>query len=169
MGLARQSVERFGKSGVAFLILLVLFFVCYFANQTGLLILDFCVLVPLGLFVAIRLFLQVQKRALWSLRNRLLFVYGLFGILPVVLLLSMALLTGWALMSELAIYLASSELERRTYAVQSAVQLIRHIPPAERAARAPGLELAQEDDLNAAPGEFLEYQRDNRCLEKGHK
>jgi sigma-B regulation protein RsbU (phosphoserine phosphatase) len=65
----------------------------------------------------------------------LLCVYLLLGFLPVLLLLSMSLLTGWALMSELAIYLASSALDRRIDAVQSSVQFLQRVPLNEREQR----------------------------------
>ena len=64
MGQARQIVKRLGNSGIAFLILLVLYFVFYFTDHTGLFLIDFCVMIPLGLFVSIRFFLRVQNRVL---------------------------------------------------------------------------------------------------------
>ena len=55
----------------------------------------------------------ISRHSLWSLRNRLLTVYALIGILPIILILILVGLGAWSLTSELAIYLASSELDRR--------------------------------------------------------
>jgi phosphoserine phosphatase RsbU/P len=138
----QQIFRRLGFSGTAFLVALVLYLVFYFTRQTGLLLLDCCVLLPLGVVLAFRGLRLMQRTALWSLRNRLLFVYCLFGVLPVVLLLSFFLLTGWALMSELAIYLADSALDRRIASVQSAVETIRHESVSERLQSLPKIQNA---------------------------
>ena len=140
MSQTRQVVRQLGISGTAFLVAFALYLIFYFSGRTGLLLLDCCFLLPLGLIVAFRALRLIQKTALWSLRNRLLFVYGLFGVLPVVLLLCLFLLTGWALMSELAIYLANSALERRIGSVQSAEQMIQNMSDEERAARMPEMQ-----------------------------
>ena len=131
----RQIARRLGKSGIIFLIALLLYPVFYFSGRTALLVLDFFVLAPVGSFLLFRGLRYIQRNALWSLRNRLLCVYGLLGFLPIVLLFCMFLLTGWTLMSELAIYLASSALERRVDAVQSAVQFLRRVPLDQREER----------------------------------
>jgi hypothetical protein len=91
----------------------------------------------LGIWLTFRTLRFTKRRSPWSLRNRLLFVYGLFGVLPVILLFVLFALVGWALMSELAIYLASSELDRRLASVHSAVEALRRVPANERRFAAP--------------------------------
>ncbi len=137
---ARRIVDRLGILGLIFLIALALYLLFYFTNHTGLLLIDCCVLLPLGITLAFRGLRRIQRTALWSLRNRLLFVYGLFGVLPVVLLVSLSLLTGWALMSELAIYLADSALDRRIASVQSAIDMIRRAPADQRLEHTAGIQ-----------------------------
>jgi hypothetical protein len=44
---------------------------------------DILALIPLGAIMAFRAFRFAQRNMLWSPRNRLLFVYGLFGVLAV--------------------------------------------------------------------------------------
>ena len=63
--------------------------------------------------LTVRGVIALKRYSLWSLRNRLLLTYGLFGVLPILLLFTLAGLGAWALMNELAIYLASSALDRR--------------------------------------------------------
>lgn len=132
----RQIAARLGKSGIIFLIAVVLYPILYFTGHPGLLVLDFFVLAPLGTYLLFRGLRFIQRNALWSLRNRLLFVYGLLGFLPVLLLFCMFCLTGWTLMSELAIYLASSALDRRVDAVHWAIQFVRRVPPNQLEQRA---------------------------------
>ncbi|MDQ2774820.1 MAG: SpoIIE family protein phosphatase [Acidobacteriota bacterium] len=145
MSRARQISNRLGKSGIAFLIALALYIVFYFTGQELLLVLDLFAILPIGFILAFRFFRSARQNALWSLRNRLLFVYGLFGVLPVLLLFVLFGLAGWTMMSELAVYLATSALERRVDAIESSVTTIRNIPPKVRAYAIPEIEKAYRD------------------------
>jgi len=137
MSRLREVAKQLGKTGIAFLVALILYFVFYFSGQDGLLLLDLLALIPLLAIVAFRVLRYLKRHSLWSVRNRLLFVYGLFGVLPIILLFVLIGLGGWALMNELAIYLASSALDRRLESVNSAVDAMRGIPPAQRPYAAP--------------------------------
>ncbi len=128
----RNIVRRIGKAGVAFVISLALWILFFWTGQTLLLILDSLVLFPCGVLFAVRGARVVYRESLWSVRNRLLIVYTLFGVLPVLLLFVLFAITGWALVSELAVYLADSALERRVEAIRSAIPAIQHIPPEYR-------------------------------------
>ncbi len=77
-----------------------------------------------------------MRNSLWSLRNRLLFVYGLIGVLPMVLILVSVGIGAWAFLVELALYLARTELDHRNGAVQFAVERLHAIPPEQRSAGA---------------------------------
>ncbi len=132
MSRARQAVHRLGKSGIAFLIGLCLFALFYFFGQPLFAFLVAVAMVPITFVVLFRGFKWLRGHALWSLRNRLLVVYTLIGVLPIALLFLLIGLSGWALMSELAIYLASSALDRRLDSLQSAVQGLERISPPER-------------------------------------
>jgi len=137
MGRVREIAQRIGKVGVAFSLVLALFLLFFFVGQIALAVLSFVILLPLALIVAIRSFRWARRNALWSVRNRLLFVYGLFGVLPVLLLFVLFGLASWALMNELAIYLASSALDRRLSSINDAVEAIRSQPLPQRLFAAP--------------------------------
>ncbi len=128
----RQVVQTLGKSGVAFLAGVVLFAIFYFAGFPLLGFLTAVAMVPFGFIILFRCVKWVKGHALWSLRNRLLVVYMLIGVLPVALLFVLIGLSAWALMSELAIYLAGSALDRRLESLQKSVQQLQKIPAAER-------------------------------------
>ncbi len=132
MSRVRQAARRLGKTGIAFLIALALALLFYLTGHGGLLALDILALIPLAAIMGFRAFRYAKRNLLWSLRNRLLFVYGLFGVLPLLLLFVLIGLGTWALMSELAIYLASSALDRRLESVHSAVEMIQKISPRDR-------------------------------------
>jgi|SRR5579875_1665008 len=128
----RVTVKRLGRSGVDFVITLALYFVFYFTGHPVLATLCFLALIPAGIILLFRSFRYVKQHSLWSVRNRLLFVYGLFGFVPLVLLFLLVALGAWALMSELAIYLASSALDRRIESVRSAADFLHSVPVAQR-------------------------------------
>lgn len=132
MSRVRQVVQHLGKSGVAFLAGLLLLVIFYLIGQALLTFLLAVVMIPITLVVLFRAFKWIKGHALWSLRNRLLVVYTLIGVLPLALLFLLIGLSGWALMSELAIYLASSALDRRLESLQGAVQSLQRISPPDR-------------------------------------
>jgi sigma-B regulation protein RsbU (phosphoserine phosphatase) len=132
----RQFADRLGKSGVAFLVLAPLALLFYLAGWRGLLFLTLVALFPLGSYLAFRLIRYVMRNSLWSLRNRLLFVYGLIGVLPMALILVLVGIGSWAFLVELALYLARTELDHRTGAVQFAVERLHSIPLEQRSAGA---------------------------------
>ena len=92
----RQVARRLGKSGIAFLAFLLAFTVFYFTGETFWAVLCVLVLIPIGAFLTFRLFRAFQRRGLWSVRNRLLFVYGLIGVLPLLLVFILLGLGTWA-------------------------------------------------------------------------
>ena len=153
----RTIVKRLGKSGVDFLITLALYLLFYFTGHGLLAVLCFLALIPPAIILAYRGFRYVKQHSLWSVRNRLLFVYGLFGFVPLLLLFLLVVLGAWAFMSELAIYLASSALDRRLDAVRTSAEFLASIPPEQRPAAAahvieghsrefPGVRIYLDDD-----------------------
>jgi sigma-B regulation protein RsbU (phosphoserine phosphatase) len=128
MGRVKRVLRVLGSSGVIFLITFALF-IFYYVTGRGLgTVLTAIALIPVGAIVAFRAMRFIQKHSLWSLRNRLLLVYGLVGILPILLLFLLVALGGWALMNELGIYLANQALTRHVEFVQGAVEAISSAP-----------------------------------------
>src|SRR6201996_4380329 len=128
----RLAAKRLGKSGIDFVITLALYFLFYFTGHGILALLCVLALIPPGIILLIRGTRYVKQHSLWSVRNRLLFVYGLFGFVPLMLLFLLVVLSAWALMSELAIYLASSALERRVEALRSSAEFLQKVPIQDR-------------------------------------
>jgi sigma-B regulation protein RsbU (phosphoserine phosphatase) len=153
----RKIAKQLGKSGIAFFAAVLVYGIAYVFGWAVLLAFAALTVIVLGVWQAVRLLRFVLKHSLWSLRNRLLFVYTLIGVLPIVLILVLAGLGAWAFMSELAVYLANSELDRRSGTVAREVTVFEDIPAEARAYASqkiidserdqglPGLELEVKD------------------------
>ncbi len=67
-----------------------------------------------GFWLAIRLLRRLMRRILWRLRNRLLVAYTFIALVPIVLIGTLAGLVLYAMVGQIAIYMMTSELERRS-------------------------------------------------------
>ena len=74
----------------------------------------------LGLFATVMgllTFFQVARRgiakAIWRLRNRLIAAYLLIAVVPVVLILMLVAMAGYAVIGQMAVYLVNTELKHR--------------------------------------------------------
>jgi sigma-B regulation protein RsbU (phosphoserine phosphatase) len=146
---ARQIARRVGVSGFLFLAALALFLFEWSGHRFLLAIGAALVLIVSGAILIVRLLRYTLRHSLWSLRNRLLFVYALIGVLPVLLLFALVGVGAWALLDELAIYLATSELNRRVESLTGTIESFRNIPANARAYAAPEFEKAY---AHALPG-----------------
>jgi sigma-B regulation protein RsbU (phosphoserine phosphatase) len=143
----RLITKRLGKSGIDFVLTLILYCIFYLTGHGILAFFCFLALIPPAVILAVRGFRYLRQHSLWSVRNRLLFVYGLFGFLPLILVFVLVALGVWAMMSELAIYLASSALDRRIEAVRNAADFLHSVPIEQRPAAANHLIEAHSQDF----------------------
>ncbi len=132
MAAFRQTVARLGKSGIAFLCILAVYLAFYFSGRVVQAFFTLFLLVPLGAYITFRALRFIQRHSLWSVRNRLLFVYGLIGVLPILLLLVLVGLSLWGLTNDLAVYLATSALERKLDPLNGAVDGLSRMSPDQR-------------------------------------
>ncbi len=135
-------MQRLGKSGIAFLGALVLYFALYFSNHGVLAFFVMLALIVLAIIIAVRALRFTRRHLLWSVRNRLLFVYGLMGALPILLLFVLIGLSAWGLTNEVAIYLASAALERRLDPINGVVESLSRMAPEQRSEAAAEMQLA---------------------------
>jgi sigma-B regulation protein RsbU (phosphoserine phosphatase) len=142
MSRARQFLQRLGISGRVCLIGFAAALVLYLTGHGLLAFLDLLLLIPFAIRFAFRAARLLKQHSLWSLRNRLLLVYGLFGALPLLLILLFVGLGSWALMNELAIYLANSALQRHIDAVNAAVEVLHDTPNERRLSATPEIQKA---------------------------
>ncbi|MBI2680968.1 MAG: hypothetical protein HYX25_08185 [Candidatus Solibacter usitatus] len=82
--------------------------------------------------LAIRLYRAVSRKLIWKLRNRLIFAYIYIAVVPVVLILTLVVLGGWAVVGQVAVHMVNSELERRTAGLSTLAELVAKAAPDER-------------------------------------
>jgi phosphoserine phosphatase RsbU/P len=64
-------------------------------------------------------FRWLRKRLMWRLRNRLIVTYVFIGVIPVILLISMALLAGYLFAGQFATYVAMSDLQSELHHLEA--------------------------------------------------
>lgn len=110
-------------------------------------------LVIAGVILGVRLIRHVISKSIWRLRYRLIVTYVFIGVVPLILIATLAVLGTWIAVGQVAVYLVSSELERRAAALSDPVRLMSQARAADRAAvvrqmgdflaaRMPGLQIA---------------------------
>ena len=62
----------------------------------------------------------LRRKLMWRLRNRLIVTYVFIGVIPVILLVSMALLAGYLFAGQFATYVASADLQSELQHLESA-------------------------------------------------
>lgn len=123
----QAGLAKFRTPGIVFFIALALWILLgYFAPDSIWYTISKLVLTVDAVVIGIRLLPLLANRSLWSLRSRLLVVYLLIGILPIILILTLVGLSAWALTSEVAIYLARSELDRRLGMIKGGADSLHH-------------------------------------------
>jgi phosphoserine phosphatase RsbU/P len=78
----------------------------------------------LGAWVALRLLRIGLRKLTWRLRNRLMVAYVFIAVLPILLILTLAVLGGYMLAGQAAVYLVRSELDRRVASLESSIQVL---------------------------------------------
>jgi sigma-B regulation protein RsbU (phosphoserine phosphatase) len=129
-----------GRIGVAFVVLFLGYFAIeVFAPRSGFRIVIGLGLLVAGVWLAIRMLRMVARQAVWRLRNRLLVTYLFIAAVPILLIISLAVVGGMLLAQQLAVYLVTSELDRRIESLDSAAQSIVRTTPADRPAVMEGM------------------------------
>jgi phosphoserine phosphatase RsbU/P len=71
------------------------------------------------LFALVLGFRWVRKRLMWRLRNRLIVTYVFIGVIPVILLVTMALVAGYLFAGQFATYVAMSDLQSELHHLEA--------------------------------------------------
>ncbi len=125
--------RKLGRLGIAFFLLLALYVALNFlAPARGFTTLAALALYVTGLLYALQLMRRNMRRLLWRLRNRLIVAYLFMAFVPIALIFLLVASGGYVLVGQVAVYLVSSELERRTDALNGVTQLLAGTPAARR-------------------------------------
>ncbi len=92
-------------------------------------------LLILGFWVLLRVGRQGIRHAIWSLRNRLYVAYVFIALVPICLILILTILGAYMFTGQVAVYLVTAELERRTNDLRSAAELLLVENPARQPER----------------------------------
>jgi sigma-B regulation protein RsbU (phosphoserine phosphatase) len=76
-------------------------------------------LIDAALLFLILAFRAAKRKILWRLRNRLIVTYVFIGVIPAVLLVSMALITLYGLAGQFAIFVVTSEISARLRSMEA--------------------------------------------------
>src|SRR6202008_2118549 len=84
------------------------------------------------LFVGLLALFQFARRgmrqAIWRLRNRLITTYLFIAVVPIVLILTLVALAGWAILGQMAVYLVNTELKHRVESLHRQADALAHVP-----------------------------------------
>ena len=82
----------------------------------------------LGLLALFKLARRGMRKAIWRLRNRLIVAYLFIAVVPIILIVALAGIAGYAVIGQMAVYLVNTELSHRVNSL---------LRPAEALARTP--------------------------------
>ena len=130
----KDRLLRLDKLEKFFAILLLLYLILAFLTpSSGFVALLQLVLVLVGFSLLIRVARVGIRRSIWRLRNRLLMTYLFIAVVPVLLIVVFVGIGAYALSSQLAVYLVSSELDRRIGSLNWMANALADAAPQRRA------------------------------------
>jgi len=122
-----------GRLGTAFLLLLVVYLaLSSFAPGRTLTLLVALAMYVTGFLFALQLMRRNVRRIIWRLRNRLIVAYLFIAFVPIVLIAILVAIAGYMLVGQVAVYLVTSELDRRTHALDGVAHLLAETPADKR-------------------------------------
>jgi sigma-B regulation protein RsbU (phosphoserine phosphatase) len=109
----KQKLKRLGKVEKTFFVLLFVYLILALARPGSAVgaLLAF-VLFVLSIWIIGKLAIFAMRKAIWRLRNRLVATYVFIAVVPVALIVLLAGIGTYALISQLAVYLALADLDR---------------------------------------------------------
>jgi sigma-B regulation protein RsbU (phosphoserine phosphatase) len=122
-------MRRLGRIEKAFLVFAVVYALLYFTRVAP----TMQLLAALGTFILgslalFKLARRGMRKAIWRLRNRLIVAYLFIAVVPIILIVALVGIAGYAVIGQMAVYLVNTELTHRVNGL---------LRPAEALARAP--------------------------------
>jgi sigma-B regulation protein RsbU (phosphoserine phosphatase) len=122
-----------GRAGLAFVAFVLLYMaVGVVAPASALRIAALIGLLATGIWLSLRLLRRAAGPVLWRLRNRLLVTYLFIAALPILLVAGLGLLGLYSLVSQLAVYMVTSQLDRRIETLASFTESVVRTDPVSR-------------------------------------
>ncbi len=125
--------KQISKVGLAFLLLAALWVLLTVTHlAAGFSVLIAVVEIGLGTVLLFRLVRYLARQSIWRLRNRLIVTSLFIGVTPVVLILILVGIGGWIVAGQVAVFLVSSELDRRIDTLNEPAQILGWSSPETR-------------------------------------
>src|SRR5436190_16699666 len=110
--------KKLGRPEKIFIVLLVIYVAMHWTGAgPGVWVLAQLFVYIFGAIVGVRLIRSWVRKGTWRLRNRLILSYLFIAVVPIALILILVVMAGYVLMGQMAVYVISSELDRRMAAV----------------------------------------------------
>jgi phosphoserine phosphatase RsbU/P len=125
-----ELIRLLGRSGLVFAVFVLLYLLA--ASRYRLRPVAFLAMLISGIWMSVSVLRRIRGQVIWSLRNRLLVTYLFIAAVPILLVAMLAYLGGRALVSQLAVYMVTSQLERRIETLNSFTESVVRTDPATR-------------------------------------
>jgi len=126
-------MRKMSRTGIVFAALAAVWLVLTFTHTApGIAVLIGFVELILGLLLTFRLMRYLARQSIWRLRNRLIVTYLFIGVTPLALILVLIGVGGWVVAGQIAVFLVSSELERRIETLNEPAQILSWSTPDTR-------------------------------------
>lgn len=122
-----------GRAGLAFMALVLLYVLLGSIAPNGALRpMALAVTLICGVWMSVNVLRRLRGQVIWSLRNRLLVTYLFIAFVPILLVAGLAYLGGQALVRQLAVYMVTSQLDRRIETLASLTESVVNTDAASR-------------------------------------
>jgi phosphoserine phosphatase RsbU/P len=126
-------IEWLGRSGLAFVAFALLYLLLgWIAPGSLARPIALLSLLISGIWMSVSVLRRARGQLIWSLRNRLLVTYLFIAAVPILLVAMLAYIGGQALVSQLTVYMVTSQLERRIDTLASFTESVVRTDPATR-------------------------------------
>src|ERR1019366_4499791 len=124
--------RRLGRIEKAFLVFAAVYALLYFTRVAPTLQL----LAALGAFILVLLALfklarRGMRKAIWRLRNRLIVAYLFIAVVPILLIVALMGIAGYAVIGQMAVYLVNTELSHRMSGLLRPAEALARVPIGE--------------------------------------
>jgi sigma-B regulation protein RsbU (phosphoserine phosphatase) len=129
----KNLTQHLGRLGIVFFFLLALdIALSYLTPGAGFRLLVSIALYAAGALYALQLLRRNLRRLIWRLRNRLIVAYLFIAFVPIVLIVILVAIGGYILAGQAAVYLVSSDLDRRIASLNGVARMLAQTPAAKR-------------------------------------
>jgi sigma-B regulation protein RsbU (phosphoserine phosphatase) len=123
------SWGRLGRIEKVFLVLTAIWALLYFTGlaqkfQT----LTAMAALVMGVVAIVKIGRMAMRNLIWRLRNRLIVAYLFIAVVPIVLILALMMVTSYALIGQMAVYLVNRELENRMRTLSFPAETLTRVP-----------------------------------------